>query len=76
MCIEYLLYARPCSKHINYINALTFHKNLTTELLWLSHVMDAKTEAQKGEVTCPRSHSVARMGVGEVSKAESRNPDL
>lgn len=58
------------NKKIKFIVSTAQARLLHFIILWM-----IKTEAQRGEVNYLRSHSTAWVEDGEVSKAESRNPD-
>ena len=51
---------KHCSKHLMYINSFNSHNNTC---YYYIHFIDEDTEAQRGQVTCPRSHNqqVARI---------------
>lgn len=45
---------KHCSKHLMYINSFNSHNNTC---YYYIHFIDEDTEAQRGQVTCPGSHS-------------------
>lgn len=52
---QHLRSARPYPKHSRYINL--FNMVTLGRRYYYSYLIDEETEAQQGEITCPRSHS-------------------
>lgn len=48
---------RHCSRHVTWSNSLNLHNVPMKKAPQLAHFTDEGTQAQRGEATCPRSHS-------------------
>lgn len=71
--LKYLLCARHCAKHYLCIISFTLHTALTAECCY-SHVIDGKTEPQKGKITCTCAHTHTHNHT--VSKGHCRDLNL
>lgn len=55
---SHFLDTRPHYKHFTYIKSFDAHKDPVKLVLFYNHFIDGEQKAEKGYVTCPRSHNL------------------